>query len=302
MKEESDLSLRIENLYVYAKMKQDENTAIASSQSIVGRANNLAAEISASASFISPEIIASYTEEELVALSREKAFEDYSYALTELARNRKRYLSDKEEKILARASELAGGYQNAFTMFDNADVKFAPVKNEEGKKVALTHGVYGELMMSKNRSVRRAAYKSMFTASKDMINTVGALYLGNIKKDEFYSYFHGYNNALEMCMDGENVDVRAYQNLLESVNEGIPSLKKYLKTRKNYVEMTTFEVRRTLKRDHVFSENSSEILAILNLADRYKFADEPLKPEDFDSLIEGFRDFLKKKEAAHVSA
>ena len=76
----------------------------------------------------------------------------------------------------------------------------------------------------------------------------------------------------------------------------------YLKTRKNYVEMTTFEVRRTLKRDHVFSENSSEILAILNLADRYKFADEPLKPEDFDSLIEGFRDFLKKKEAAHVSA
>lgn len=232
LKEESDLSLRIENLYVYAKMKQDENTAIASSQSMVGRASNLAAEISASASFISPEIIASYTEEELVALSREKAFEDYSYALTELARNRKRYLSDKEEKILARASELAGGYQNAFTMFDNADVKFSPVKNEEGKKVALTHGVYGELMMSKNRSVRRAAYKSMFTAYKDMINTVGALYLGNIKKDEFYSYFHGYNNALEMCMDGENVDVRAYQNLLESVNEGIPSLKKYLKTRK----------------------------------------------------------------------
>ena len=79
LKEESDLSLRIENLYVYAKMKQDENTAIASSQSMVGRANNLAAEISASASFISPEIIASYTEEELVALSREKAFEDYSY-------------------------------------------------------------------------------------------------------------------------------------------------------------------------------------------------------------------------------
>jgi hypothetical protein len=70
-----------------------------------------------------------------------------------------------------------------------------------------------------------------------------------------------------------------------------------LKTHKNYVEMTTFEVKRALKRDHVFSENTDEILAILNLADRYKFADEPLKPEDFDSLIDGFRAFLKKKEA-----
>ena len=75
-----------------------------------------------------------------------------------------------------------------------------------------------------------------------------------------------------------------------------------LKTHKNYVEMTTFEAKRALKRDHVFSENTDEILAILNLADRYKFADEPLKPEDFDSLIEGFKEFLKKKEANNVSA
>ena len=75
-----------------------------------------------------------------------------------------------------------------------------------------------------------------------------------------------------------------------------------LKTHKNYVEMTTFEVKRALKRDHIFSENTDEILAILNLADRYKFADEPLKPEDFDSLIDGFRAFLKKKEANNVSA
>lgn len=232
LKLESELSLRIENLYVYAKMKQDENTALASSQSMVGRASNLAAEISASASFISPEIIASYTEEELVALSKDKAFSDYSYVLTELARNRKRYLSDKEEKILARAAELADGYHTAFTMFDNADVKFVRVKDEEGKKIDLTHGVYGELLMSKDRSVRKGAYKSMFGAYKDMINTIGALYLGNIKKDEFYAYFHNYKTALEMCLDGENVDVKAYQNLIESVNKGIPALKEYLKTRK----------------------------------------------------------------------
>ena len=75
-----------------------------------------------------------------------------------------------------------------------------------------------------------------------------------------------------------------------------------LKSKKNYVEMTTFEVKRALKRDHVFSENTDEILAILNLADRYKFADEPLKPEDFDSLIDGFKEFLKKKEVENVPA
>jgi len=232
MKEESDISSRLENLYVYAKMRQDENTALASSQSKVGRARTLAAEISSAASFITPEIISSYDADALLALSKEEAFADYSYVLTELARNRKRYLSDKEEKIMAKVSQLADGYQNAFTMFDNADVKFAKVRDEEGHRIDLTHGKYGELMMSKNRAVRRQAYRSMFTAYKEMINTIGALYLGNIEKDEFYAYFRGYEGALAMCLDGENVDVRAYKNLIKSVNEGIPALKKYLRIRK----------------------------------------------------------------------
>ncbi|MBQ7713233.1 MAG: oligoendopeptidase F [Clostridia bacterium] len=232
MREETDLSIRLENLYVYAKMKQDEDTALASSQSMVGRVRSLASEISAASSFISPEIISSYTEEELLALSRDPLFADYSYSLTELARNRKRYLSSGEEALLARVSKLAEGYQNAFTMFDNADVRFEKVRDEKGKRIALTHGVYGELMMSGDRRVRRDAYRSMFRAYKDMINTIGAIYLGNIEKDEFFSTVRGYSSALERSMDGENVDVKAYENLVTSVNDGIPALHKYLSVRK----------------------------------------------------------------------
>ena len=232
MKEESALSIRLENLYVFAKMKQDEDTALSSSQSMVGRIRTLAAEFSAAASFINPEIIASYSESELLSLSADLDFSDYSYVLSELARNRKRYLSDKEEALLARVSKLAGGYQNAFTMFDNADVRFEKVKDEKGRTISLSHGVYGELMMSRNRRVRRDAYRSMFRAYKGMINTIGAIYLGNIEKDEFYATVRGYDNALEMSMDGEHVDVKAYKILVASVNAGIPALRKYLSARK----------------------------------------------------------------------
>ena len=242
LKAESEISLRLENLYVFAKMKQDEDTALSASQSMVGRARSLAAAISAAASFVNPEIISSYTEQELLTLSADPDFADYSYALAELARNRKRYLSDKEERILARVSELAGGYQNAFTMFDNADVRFDKVRDEEGKKIDLTHGLYSELLMSKDRAVRRGAYRSMFGAYKAMINTIGALYLGNIEKDEFYAYFRGYKGALEMCMDGENVDVKAYRNLIKSVKKGIPALKKYLGVRKRMLGVSRLQM------------------------------------------------------------
>ena len=286
MKEESALSLRIENLYVYAKMTQDEDTALASSQSMVGRAANLAAEISASSSFISPEIIASYSEAELLELSHDPDFSDYSYALAELARNRKRVRSEKEEVILSRASELANGYQNAFTMFDNADVKFHPVRDEEGHRVKVTHGVYGELLMSKDRSVRRKVYKSMFTAYKEMINTVGALYLGNLKKDEFYAHFRGYNSALEMCLDEENVDVKAYQNLIAGVNAGIPSLRKYLGTRKKMLGVA----RLTMYDMHVPVVTGADLK--LSYEDAYDLVIRALSclGEDYVTLLKKARD------------
>ncbi len=230
--EENAIGSSLENLYVFSKMKQDENTADPVSQNRVGRVRTLSSEISSSSSFITPEIIASYGEAELISLADDPRFSDYSYLLTELARNRKRYLSDKEERILAKAHQIADGYQNAFTMFDNADVKFRDVKNEKGETVKLTHGVYSELLMSPDRRVRRDAYESMFGAYKEMINTVGALYLGNLEKDEFFAYFRGYNSALEMAMDSENVSVSAYDHLLESVNGAIPVLKQYLEIRK----------------------------------------------------------------------
>ena len=92
-----------------------------------------------------------------------------------------------------------------------------------------------------------------------------------------------------------------YESFTDLVTLGLKTYMS-LKTHKNYVEMTTSEVKRALKRDHLFASDSESILSILKLADRYKFADEPLKSEDFDSLIEGFKDFLKKKEAANVPA
>ena len=92
-----------------------------------------------------------------------------------------------------------------------------------------------------------------------------------------------------------------YESFTDLVTLGLKTYMS-LRSHKNYVEMTTSEVKRALKRDHLFASDSESILSILNLADRYKFADEPLKSEDFDSLIGGFKDFLKKKEAANVPA
>lgn len=79
-------------------------------------------------------------------------------------------------------------------------------------------------------------------------------------------------------------------------------LKTYMSllNRSNYTEMTTSEVRRKLKKDSLFSRFSEQILDILKLGDRFKFADEPLSETDFDKLIEGFVEIVRKTKADEV--
>ncbi|MGI6393432.1 MAG: hypothetical protein ACOX2F_01655 [bacterium] len=68
----------------------------------------------------------------------------------------------------------------------------------------------------------------------------------------------------------------------------------------NYTEMTTYEVKRKLKKDSFFSPFYEQVLSILNLGDRFKFADDVLSENDFDEIIEGFIEIVKKSEIERV--
>jgi hypothetical protein len=69
-----------------------------------------------------------------------------------------------------------------------------------------------------------------------------------------------------------------------------------LKQKTNYKEMTTFEVKKYLRQDALFAAGSNDILTLLKLGDRFKFADEELSDNDFDILINGFKSIVESAE------
>ena len=127
-------------------------------------------------------------------------------------------------------------------MFDNADVKFAPVKDENGNEVAMSHGVYGMLLQSTDQRVRKDAFESMFTAYKDHINTIAANYAGNVKKDWFYAKVRGFKSALDYSMYNENVPSTCYNKLLEAVGKGTKPLHDYIALRKKVLGIETLNM------------------------------------------------------------
>ena len=231
----------ISYLYGYAKMRLDQDSRDATHQAMANRADMLYVTYSTAVSFITPEL-GELPKERLEELQNSKRFADYEVFFKEIIRSKDIILSKKEEKLLGEVGLFSDNAREVFSMFDNADVKFAPVKDENGNEVAMSHGVYGMLLQSTDQRVRRDAFESMFTAYKDHINTIAANYAGNVKKDWFYAKVRGFKSALDYSMYNENVPSTCYNKLLEAVGKGTKPLHDYIALRKKVLGVETLNM------------------------------------------------------------
>ena len=240
LKDKLHVSSFVERLYVYAKMKMDENSTLSKYQALTDKAERLLVNMSTVTSFIVPELN-QVSDEDLLAMSVREEFSDHSCYLEDVIKSKKYILSDKEERILSECGTFADGFHDAFNMFDNADVDFGSFKFE-GEKMHLTHGTYSLVMQSSDRAARKKAFSMMFGQYRDMINTITTLYAGNVKKDCFFSKVRGYNSALERAMINENVPSFIYENLVKSVDNSLHLLHEYVDYRKKTLGLRTMHM------------------------------------------------------------
>ena len=227
LKLSDELSASYGELYVYAYQRRDEDAGVAKYCAMCDKIDALGVKFGEKSAYITPELTA-LDGEFLLALSRKEEFADYDYQLCEIVRRKQHTLSAAEEKLLAGVGLFSDGFHDAFNMFDSLDVKFKPVRDEDGRRVEMSHGVYSKLLSSSDRKVRKAAFNSMFAAYGDMLHTVGQLYAGNVKKDWFFARARKYPDCLTRAMSGENVPRVVYDNLIKSVHGGLKYLHGYM--------------------------------------------------------------------------
>ena len=227
LKLSDELSASYGELYVYAYQRRDEDAGVAKYCAMCDKVDALGVKLGEKSAYITPELTALDGEFRL-ALSRKEEFADYDYQLCEIVRRKQHTLSAAEEKLLAGVGLFSDGFHDAFNMFDSLDVKFKPVRDEDGRRVEMSHGVYSKLLASSDRKVRKAAFNSMFAAYGDMLHTVGQLYAGNVKKDWFFARARKYPDCLTRAMSGENVPRIVYDNLIKSVHGGLKYLHGYM--------------------------------------------------------------------------
>ena len=226
-----DLNRRLEKLYVYAHMKNDQDTRVAKYQEYYAKAMTLYSQLDQVFSFYEPEFMAITEEQYQNFLAEEPKLQPYKHFFDKLLQNKEHVLSQREEELLAGAGEIFGAASETFAILDNADIVFPFVKDEDGNEVQLSHGVYMRLVESKNREVRRGAYEALYSTYEQYQHTYAKTLQTNVKVQNYRAKVRNYKSAREAALAANFVPESVYDNLVSAVRKHLPLLHRYLALR-----------------------------------------------------------------------
>ena len=227
----SELNQRFEKAYVYANQLLHQDMTNGESQKCSGQVQVLMNQVNEVSAFLEPEIL-KIPDEKLTEYLADEPFSEYRRFLEEILRTKEHSLSEEKEELLARVSELGRAPSNIYGMFNNADITFQPVKDENGNEQPLTQERYVHYLENKNREIRKEAFTNLYSGYKGFANTIAAVFDANVRQAAFFAKERKYSSSLEAALDGGNIPISVYTNLIRTVEEHQQPMQRYLELRK----------------------------------------------------------------------
>lgn len=271
---ELQLSLmrRLEKLYVYASMKQDEDTRVSAYQELYSQINGLYARFGQTFAFYEPEFMA-VTKEQLESyIAEEPGLNLYRHYFDRLLFQKEHVLSPKEEALLAGASEIFGSASEMFEILDNADIVLPFIEDENGDAVQLTHGNYIHFMESDDRRVRKDAYEALYSVYEQYQHTYAKTLQTTVKVHNYQAQVRNYQSARQAALAANFIPESVYDTLLKAVNRHLPLLHRYVALKARILgldDIRMYDIYRPLSRNNLSIsyeeslEKSKEVLAVL---------------------------------------
>lgn len=232
----------VANLYVYAGLKNFEDTRISENGARFSEAQGLYSQFQQALAFFSPELL-SIPEDTLAHyVATTPGLSIYEHYLDETARMRAYTLSEAEEKLLAMASDPLSKFDSVFTAIDSSDLQFGRIVDEAGVEVELTTSRYGAFLHSTDRRVRKDAWTQLFEGYQTLNHTLAANYEGHVKSRVFFARARGFDSRLQQATYTNAIPIEVFNNLITAVRAGSGPLQRYLKLRESALGVDRLEV------------------------------------------------------------
>ncbi len=216
----------------YASRLSDQDTSDTKHQAMCQKLHSILSNINSTLSFLEPEILEADTDTLERFFAEMPDLEKYRGQIEEIQRLKPHRLSTELEKVMAMSSEMGRIPSQTYSIFNNADLSFPEMEDENGETVRITHGRFIALLQSCDRRVRKEAFEKLYQTYDQYKNTIASLYSGQVKKQIFHAKMRNYTSTLEAAVNANNVSPTVYDNLIETVNKNLDKLHRYVSLRK----------------------------------------------------------------------
>ena len=237
LNEYAKLMERHEKIHVYANQRLHENTKNSRYQKLAGEAQVLQNQVISATAFVVPEILS--MDETILGqwMEQSKELQFYKRFLDEILREKPHTLSIPEEEMLARAGEMGNAPYQIYAMFNNADITFGSVKDENGEEQVLSAGRFIAMEENSDRRVRKEAFEVFYRSYEQFKNTLAAVFDANLRQASFFAKEHHYSSSREYYLNSSAILVSVYDQLIDTIHKKLPLMYRYVGLRKKILEL-----------------------------------------------------------------
>lgn len=253
----------LSRLMVYARLNADEDLRESGPQERVSRTQQLAADFGSTIGYVRP-LLAQMARDTLLEWADHEALSVHQRFLEEVARQAPHTLSIETESALAALSPVLST-SNTYSLLANADVDW-PTLTVEGEEVLLDQSGYSRMRQSQDREVRREVFDTFWPVWHQYESTFGSLLGNQVRRQVTSARLRDYDSALEAALSGNDIPVAVYRQLIETTNEHLPSLHRYLALRERMLgldQLHYYDIYPPLvESDHTFDIEQARELTI----------------------------------------
>ena len=217
----------IEKLWLYASLNFSVDTGNNSYQALNAKVKNLAVKAGSVAWFVTPYMLRLDTATVDAWFSECRELERFRRTIEKTMREKPHTLSDECEMLMSKMQNCLGSHSDIRSIFSNSDLKFGKITDAEGKKIELTDTNYVANLMSGNRRVRQSAFRTLYKTYEQFGNTYATMLNGRIKERTTLAKVRGFKDSITSSTFSDEVTPVIYNNLINSVHKGLPTLYKY---------------------------------------------------------------------------
>lgn len=241
LKLESEINQAKNKVYVYAHLRFYEDMASSETGALVNLSEKLFKEVTDSESFINPEILKADYDKILQFIKEESRLKDYAFYLENMFRDKKHYLSEKEEKILNVLETTFPTYLNMFSSLVASEIDAGYIVNKKGEEVKLNLSTLNDLLREEDREFRKKVYNQFWDSYNKNGATLSNLLINSTNMATQIAHLRGYKSVLDKELFHDNVSKKLFDNIINTISRNSNLYAKFFQIRKDKMKLDKLE-------------------------------------------------------------